>query len=122
MENLLLYFKDILHNGWFYVSLLELIVIIILLSRVMTVIQKKRNIKREILSSDKIDYDNKNSKFLMLAFFMSYIGLLLMSQLNPGEFCPMPYELLVVCLFVFLELTEDGEVPARSLDQAYFSL
>lgn len=34
---------------------------------------------------------------------LSYIGLFLMSQVNPGEFCPLPYELLAVVIFILLE-------------------
>ena len=41
---------------------------------------------------------------------LSYSGILLMSQVNPGEFCPIPYELLTVLLFIFLEL------PQKELD------
>ena len=37
------------------------------------------------------------------AIFLSYIGLLLMSQVNPGEFCPVPYEFLAVMIFILLE-------------------
>lgn len=40
---------------------------------------------------------------LNTALFLSYIGLLLMSQVNPGEFCPVPYEFLAVMIFVLLE-------------------
>ncbi len=38
---------------------------------------------------------------------LSYSGIFLMSQVNPGEFCPIPYELLTVLLFVFLELPDE---------------
>lgn len=34
---------------------------------------------------------------------LSYLGILAMSQVNPGEFCPLPFQLLTVLLFVFLE-------------------
>lgn len=34
---------------------------------------------------------------------LSYFGVFLMSQVNPGEFCPLPYELLAVMLFVLME-------------------
>lgn len=34
---------------------------------------------------------------------LCYLGLLLMSQVNPGEFCPVPYAFLAVTYFVFLE-------------------
>ena len=56
----------------------------------------------------------KNSKFLMFTFLMSYIGLLLMSQLNPGEFCPAPYAMLAVTYFAFMEKSED-DIPLKDL-------
>ena len=34
---------------------------------------------------------------------ISYLGIFLMSQVNPGEFCPIPYEMITVMLFIFLE-------------------
>lgn len=34
---------------------------------------------------------------------ISYLGILLMSQVNPGEFCPIPFELLTIALFIFQE-------------------
>lgn len=34
---------------------------------------------------------------------LSYVGLLLMSLVNPGEFCPAPYAFLAVYIFVLLE-------------------
>ena len=36
-------------------------------------------------------------------FALSYVGLFLMSQVNPGEFCPVPYAFLAVCAFAALE-------------------
>ena len=50
----------------------------------------------------KIWLRSKNS--LNTALFLSYIGLLLMSQINPGEFCPLPYEFLAVMIFALLEI------------------
>lgn len=53
---------------------------------------------------------------------ISYLGVLLMSQVNPGEFCPVPYEVLAVLLFILQEqrveaddlpLTRDGMVCKR---------
>lgn len=37
------------------------------------------------------------------AIGLSYVGLLLMSQVNPGEFCPLPYGLLAMIFFLLLE-------------------
>jgi len=39
---------------------------------------------------------------------LCYSGLFLMSQVNPGEFCPFPYELLAVIIFAVVE----GDRPA----------
>ena len=36
-------------------------------------------------------------------FFLSYVGLFLMSQVNPGEFCPLPYAIHAVILFILIE-------------------
>ena len=44
-----------------------------------------------------------------LALGLSYSGILLMSMVNPGEFCPVPYELLAVLLFIFLELPNENQ-------------
>lgn len=42
----------------------------------------------------------KNTGF---AFALCYFGLFLMSQVNPGEFCPLPYAFCAVLCFVALE-------------------
>ncbi len=34
---------------------------------------------------------------------LSYIGILMMSMVNPGEFCPIPYEMLVVMMFAMID-------------------
>jgi len=34
---------------------------------------------------------------------LSYAGIFLMTIVNPGEFCPVPYEMLTVMLFIFAE-------------------
>ncbi|MBO7169770.1 MAG: O-antigen ligase family protein [Clostridia bacterium] len=59
--------------------------------------------------------------FFRGALSLCYLGIFSISMLQPGEFCPMPYELLAVCLFVFLEMTENGDVPTHSLDRRYFA-
>ena len=44
---------------------------------------------------------------------LSYLGILLMSQVNPGEFCPIPYGMITVILFIFLENGEDKPLFGR---------
>jgi tryptophan-rich sensory protein len=41
---------------------------------------------------------------LSLCLFISYLGLFMMSQVNPGEFVPLPYSFVATCLFVIMEL------------------
>lgn len=43
------------------------------------------------------------------ALFLSYVGLLIYSQIDPGIFSPMPFAALAVFLFVFLEAREKKE-------------
>lgn len=38
-----------------------------------------------------------------LCLGISYLGVFLMSQVNPGEFCPLPFTLLAVLLFILQE-------------------
>ncbi len=41
---------------------------------------------------------------LTMCLFISYLGLFMMSQVNPGEFVPLPYSLIAVSLFIIIEL------------------
>lgn len=52
---------------------------------------------------------------LRLTLGLSYVGILLMSQLNPGEFCPVPYGMMVAAIFAMLEQLTDTERLARDL-------
>ena len=49
----------------------------------------------------------KRSAFV-ITLGLSYSGLFLMSQVNPGEFCPVPYALVAVLIFVLAESCEDS--------------
>ncbi len=41
----------------------------------------------------------------------SYLGVFLMSMVNPGEFSPIPYEIMTVLLFIYLENADGDHVP-----------
>ena len=48
-------------------------------------------------------------------FALCYLGLFLMSMVNPGEFCPVPYAYLAVCFFALIEChigIDDTPFPA----------
>ena len=51
---------------------------------------------------------------LPLSISLSCLGIFIMSCFNPGEFCPVPYEMLIIISFVLLELNAErpftGEV------------
>lgn len=40
-----------------------------------------------------------------LTMALSFLGITMMSLVNPGEFCPLPYELITTMIFVLLEKT-----------------
>ena len=48
-----------------------------------------------------------------VAITIAYVGILMMSLVNPGEFAPLPYELLVMMLFALAEQTE----PKKTLNK-----
>ncbi len=57
----------------------------------------------------------KNRSLLSFTCLMSYFGLFIMSQVNPGEFCPMPYTALAVTFFIVMEKESItfGELSAK---------
>ena len=42
-------------------------------------------------------------EFPEVTLSLCYAGLLMMSQVNPGEFCPFPYALIATVIFILLE-------------------
>ena len=40
-----------------------------------------------------------------LTMAVSFLGVTMMSLVNPGEFCPLPYELITTMIFILLEKT-----------------
>ena len=49
---------------------------------------------------------------------LCYFGLLLMSQVNPGEFCPFPYALIATTIFLFLDGKQPSEKAEKKSEQA----
>lgn len=47
---------------------------------------------------------------------ISYLGIFMMSLVNPGEFVPIPYGFIVVLLFVVAEMNSESENHSRSND------
>lgn len=56
----------------------------------------------------------RNRSPLNMTLFLSYIGLWLMSQINPGEFCPIPYALMATVYFAIIERKSYGTAEADS--------
>lgn len=55
----------------------------------------------QLLVRARLAWRARSSHMVWLA--LCYFGLFLMSMVNPGEFCPVPYAFLAVCLFAALE-------------------
>jgi len=51
----------------------------------------------------------KHATLFNMTIFLSYISLELMSLVNPGIFCPMPYLLLVIIYMIVVEKCNDNE-------------
>ncbi len=62
---------------------------------------RARTVIKGVLTKDRI---------LICALGMSYVGVLLMSQVNPGLFCPLPYSLITVMIFALI----DGNILKKS--------
>ena len=60
----------------------------------------------QFLGRCKLIFKRKTAWSLCLG--LSYLGILLMSQVNPGEFCPLPFELFTVLLFILQEYRLEG--------------
>lgn len=56
----------------------------------------------------------KNFNLFNITFMLSYFGLFIMSQVNPGEFCPMPYTALAVTFFIIME-KESDDIDLKAL-------
>lgn len=55
-----------------------------------------------------------------LVLGISYLGVLLMSQVNPGVFCPVPFETLAVLLAIFQERRLEEEAMPLSLEKGVY--
>ena len=51
----------------------------------------------------------KKATLFNMSIFLSYISLEMMSLVNPGILCPMPYLLLITLFLVVVEKCDDGE-------------
>lgn len=58
---------------------------------------------------------------LILTLVCSYIGVLLMSQVNPGLFCPLPYAVLGVIIFALID-GDGGPWPLKLKQKTHASL
>lgn len=48
-----------------------------------------------------------------LTLFVGYAGLFLMSLVNPGEFCPMPYGLMATLFFILCDKNNIADINSR---------
>lgn len=70
---------------------------------------------RIVLRSMKGTLVRERSVIITLA--LSYLGVLLMSQVNPGVFCPVPYGLMATIIFAVLDGDDGMEWTASLLDK-----
>lgn len=51
-------------------------------------------------------------EFPMVTLSLCYLGLFLMSQVNPGEFCPIPYGVIATAIFALIESRPKRKRPS----------
>ncbi|MCQ2551541.1 MAG: O-antigen ligase family protein [Clostridia bacterium] len=56
-----------------------------------------------VLMYDRLSILTKRFSARTATFIMGYAGIFLMSMTNPGEFSPLPYEMLAVMIFTLIE-------------------
>ena len=66
-----------------------------------------------ILLRDRIALLWRSFDRTVAVFAMCYGGMLLISMTNPGEFCPFPYEMIVVMLFTVVEYSTETGKPQQ---------
>ena len=62
---------------------------------------------RTFVRSLRVAKGDARERALLVTLFMSYVGVLMMSQVNPGLFCPIPYGLLATVIFALMD-GDDG--------------
>lgn len=95
MWNILFFSEDILCNGWFYISVLEFIIIVVLLIKKVCVSQSKQTQKREILSENNVDYDN----IIQSSFKSQSLYDILKKKCHPDRFLDSEQNMIATELF-----------------------
>lgn len=95
MWKILFFSEDILCNGWFYISVLEFIIIVVLLIKKVCVSQNKQTQKREILSVNNVDYDN----IIQSSFKSQSLYDILKKKCHPDRFLDSEQNMIATELF-----------------------
>ena len=95
MWKILFFSEDILFNGWFYISVLEFIIIVVLLIKKVCVSQSKQTQKREILSENNVDYDN----IIQSSFKSQSLYDILKKKCHPDRFLDSEQNMIATELF-----------------------
>ncbi len=59
----------------------------------------------------------EKEKALIFTLAMSYVGVLMMSQINPGLFCPIPYGLLATAIFAMIDGDNGMDILMKLMDK-----
>ena len=58
---------------------------------------------------------DRKTRALTVTLVLSYVGVLMMSQVNPGIFCPIPYGLMATVIFALIDGDREIERVSRML-------
>ena len=88
--------------GWYHMMIPQVIGSMGIVGIAAYLFQAVLHVRIGIRAISSADADRKGAVITLL---LSYVGVLMMSQVNPGLFCPLPYGLIAMAIFAAL----DGE-------------
>ena len=85
---------------WYHMMIPQVVGSMGILGIVAYLSQLVLQMRATLLPFRKITTEERSAR---LALAMSYLGLLIMSQVNPGIFCPLPYTLIGTMIFALMD-------------------
>ncbi len=86
--------------GWYHMMIPQIIGSLGIVGIIAYLFQAVMHVKIGICSIKKAVSEKRA---VVITLLLSYVGVLLMSQVNPGLFCPLPYGLMAMVIFAVID-------------------
>ncbi len=97
--------------GWYHMMIPQIVGSMGILGIAAYLFQGAMHIRITALAVKKYQGERLGAAVTLI---LSYVGVLLMSQVNPGLFCPLPYGLMATVIFAAID-GEDGLTPVLGI-------